>query len=101
MPDRHQFRNQLDSRFANYYHLLERGTDLCYVDPYMDIESFRIRDEARLGLVDLVQGVMDQRIANPPKDKSDRDLLDVLVSIKDPRATHSSRPTRSPACSSR
>ena len=80
-----KFRNQLDSRFANYYHLLERGTDpLCYVDPYMDIESFRIRDEARLGLVDLVQGVMDQRIANPPKDKSDRDLLDVLVSIKDP-----------------
>ena len=80
-----KFRNQLDSRFANFYHLLERGTDpLCYVDPYMDIESFRIRDEARLGLVDLVQGVMDKRIANPPKDKSDRDLLDVLVSIKDP-----------------
>lgn len=80
-----KFRNQLDSRFANYYHLLERGTDpLCYVDPYLDIESFRIRDEARLGLVELVQGVMDQRIANPPKDKSDRDLLDVLVSIKDP-----------------
>lgn len=79
-----KFRNQLDSRFANYYHLLERGTDpLCYVDPYMDIESFRIRDQARLGLVELVQGVMDQRIANPPKDKSDRDLLDVLVSIKD------------------
>ncbi|WP_328361329.1 cytochrome P450 [Mycobacterium sp. NBC_00419] len=79
-----KFRNQLDSRFANYYHLLERGTDpLCYVDPYLDIESFRIRDEARAGLVELVQGVMDQRIANPPKDKSDRDLLDVLVSIKD------------------
>ena len=26
---------------------------------------------------------MDQRIANPPKDKGDRDMLDVLVSIKD------------------
>ena len=79
-----KFRNQLDSRFANYYHLLERGTDpLCYVDPYLDIESFRIRDEARLGLVELVQGVMDDRLANPPKDKSDRDMLDVLVSIKD------------------
>ena len=26
---------------------------------------------------------MHQRIANPPKDKSDRDMLDVLVSIKD------------------
>ena len=79
-----KFRNQLDSRFANYYHLLERGTDpLCYVDPYLPIESFRIRDEARLGLVELVQGVMDHRIANPPRDKSDRDMLDVLVSIKD------------------
>lgn len=79
-----KFRNQLDSRFANYYHLLERGTDpLCYVDPYLPIESFRIRDEARIGLVELVQGVMDDRIANPPKDKSDRDMLDVLVSIKD------------------
>jgi sterol 14-demethylase len=79
-----KFRNQLDSRFANFYHLLERGTDpLCYVDPYLPIESFRIRDEARLGLVELVQGVMDHRIANPPRDKSDRDMLDVLVSIKD------------------
>jgi len=79
-----KFRNQLDSRFANYYHLLERGTDpLCYVDPYLDIESFRIRDEARAGLVELVQEVMDSRIASPPKDKSDRDMLDILISIKD------------------
>ncbi len=79
-----KFRNQLDHRFAEYYHLLERGTDpLCYVDPYLPIESFRIRDEARANLVELVQEVMHGRIANPPKDKSDRDLLDVLVSIKD------------------
>jgi len=79
-----KFRNQLDSRFANYYHLLERGTDpLCYVDPYLPIESFRIRDEARAGLVELVQEVMNSRIANPPKDKSDRDMLDILISIKD------------------
>jgi sterol 14alpha-demethylase len=79
-----KFRNQLDSRFANFYHQLERGTDpLCYVDPYLPIESFRIRDEARKGLVALVQDIMNQRIANPPADKSDRDMLDVLVSIKD------------------
>jgi sterol 14-demethylase len=79
-----KFRNQLDSRFANYYHQLERGTDpLCYVDPYLPIESFRIRDEARVGLVALVQEIMHQRVANPPKDKGDRDMLDVLVSIKD------------------
>lgn len=79
-----KFRNQLDSRFAHFYHQLERGTDpLCYVDPYLPIESFRIRDESRVGLVALVQEIMDQRIANPPNDKSDRDMLDVLVSIKD------------------
>ena len=79
-----KFREQLDSRFANFYHLLERGTDpLCYVDPYLPIESFRIRDEARVGLVALVQEIMNQRIANPPTDKTDRDMLDVLVSITD------------------
>lgn len=79
-----KFREQLDSRFANFYHLLERGTDpLCYVDPYLPIESFRIRDEAREGLVGLVQEIMNQRIANPPNDKTGRDMLDVLVSITD------------------
>jgi len=79
-----KFRNQLDSRFAHFYHELERGTDpLCYVDPYLPIESFRRRDDARKGLVALVQDIMNQRIANPPADKRDRDMLDVLVSIKD------------------
>jgi sterol 14-demethylase len=79
-----KFRNQLDHRFAEYYHDLERGTDpLCYVDPHLDIESFRLRDEGRVKLVALVQEVMDERIANPPKGKEDRDLLDVLVSVKD------------------
>jgi len=79
-----KFRNQLDSRFAHFYHQLERGTDpLCYVDPYLPIESFRIRDEARKGLVALVQEIMNRRLANPPADKSDRDMLDVLVSITD------------------
>ena len=83
-----KFRKQLDSRFAELYHLLERGTDpLCYVDPYLPIESFRVRDRARAGLVELVQEIMNGRIVNPPKDKSDRDMLDVLVSIKDEEGT--------------
>ncbi len=44
-----KFREQLDHRFAEYYHELERGTDpLCYVDPYLPIESFKRRDEARV-----------------------------------------------------
>ncbi len=79
-----KFREQLDSRFANFYHLLERGTDpLCYVDPYLPIESFRVRDEARVGLVALVDEIMQRRIADPPSDKTKRDMLDVLVTIKD------------------
>src|ERR1700736_6695655 len=79
-----KFREQLDGRFARLYHQLEQGTDpLCYVDPYLPIESLRLRDEARLGLVELGQEIMNDRIANPPKDKSDRDMLDVLVTIKD------------------
>jgi sterol 14-demethylase len=79
-----RFRDQLDSRFARLYHDLERGTDaLAFVDPYAPIDSFRRRDEARRGLVDLVQGIMDGRAAGdpPPASDDDRDLLDVLMSI--------------------
>jgi sterol 14-demethylase len=79
-----RFREQLDGRFAHLYHDLERGTDaLAYVDAYADIESFRARDAARAGLVELVQGIMDGRAQEPPPEKEDRDLLDVLMSIKD------------------
>ncbi|WP_280333134.1 cytochrome P450 [Nocardia wallacei] len=79
-----KFRDELDERFAHLYHELEQGTDaLCYVDPYAPIDSFRRRDEARAELVDLVQGIMNGRIANPPQGKDDRDMLDVLVSIRD------------------
>src|SRR6202158_2560378 len=79
-----KFRDELDSRFAHLYHELERGTDpLAYVDAYLPIESFRRRDEARKGLVALVQDIMNNRAANPPADKSERDMLDVLISVKD------------------
>ena len=79
-----KFRRELDSRFAHFYQELEHGTDpLCYVDAYLPIESFRRRDEARAGLVALVSEIMAKRIANPPEDKTRRDMLDVLVSIPD------------------
>jgi sterol 14-demethylase len=77
-----KFRDQLDRRFAELYHELERGTDaLAYVDPYAPIESFRRRDAARAALVDLVQGIMDARTAGPAATDDDRDLLDVLMSV--------------------
>jgi sterol 14-demethylase len=78
-----KFRAELDGRFAELYHDLEQGTDaLAYVDPYAPIESFARRDAARLGLVSLVQGIMDRRAEGPPATDEDRDLLDVLMSIR-------------------
>ena len=76
------FREELDSSFARHYHELERGTDaIAYVDPYADIESFRIRDAAREKLVELVQGIIDKRKERGQVAREDRDLLDVLISI--------------------
>ena len=80
-----KFRRQLDSRFAALYHDLERGTDaLAFVDPYAPIDSFRRRDAARGGLVALVSEIMAGRAAAPPASREDRDLLDVLMSLRDP-----------------
>jgi sterol 14-demethylase len=75
-----KFREQLDGRFASLYHDLEKGTDaLAYVDAYAPIESFRRRDEARVEIVKLVEAIM---AARGPFTDEDRDLLDVLMSIK-------------------
>jgi len=83
-----KFRHELDRRFAELYHDLEQGTDaIAYVDPYAPIDSFRRRDEARLGLVHLVQGIMDRRSDGPPATDDDRDLLDVLMSIREEDGT--------------
>lgn len=78
-----KFRDQLDSRFAQLYHELEQGTDaLAFVDPYAPIESFQRRDKARAALVELVQGIMNGRAEGPPPARDDRDMLDVLMSVK-------------------
>jgi sterol 14alpha-demethylase len=84
-----KFREQLDGSFAALYHDLEQGTDaLAYVDAYAPIESFRRRDEARRGLVALVQAIMESRAAGPPPSSDDdRDLLDVLMSIANDNGT--------------
>ncbi len=83
-----RFREELDKRFAELYHDLEQGTDaIAYVDPYAPIESFRRRDAARRGLVDLVEGIMERRVAGPPSSDEERDLLDVLMSIKNEDGT--------------
>lgn len=79
-----KFRLELDRRFADLYHDLERGTDaLAYVDAHADIPSFHARDRARIALVELIQEIMDRRSAAGPPEADDRDLLDVLMSIAD------------------
>ena len=80
-----RFREQLDGRVAKLFHDLEQGTDaIAYVDPYADIESFRKRDAARIELVSLIQAIMDRRAGEPPAAEDERDLVDVLMSIKNP-----------------
>ncbi|WP_299571760.1 cytochrome P450 [uncultured Williamsia sp.] len=77
-----KFREQLSGHIAHLFHDLEKGTDpIAYVDYHADIESFRKRDESRAELQEFIQGIMNDRIANPPKSKEDRDLMDVLVSV--------------------
>lgn len=76
------FRDELDASFAEHYHELERGTDaIAYVDPYADIDSFRLRDAAREKLVSLVQGIIERRKERGKVPRDQRDLLDVLISL--------------------
>jgi sterol 14-demethylase len=76
------FRDQLDGSFAAVYHQLEHGTDaIAYVDAYADIESFRLRDEAREQLVAKIQAIINARIAQGEIPKDERDLLDVLIAV--------------------
>ncbi|MGB3699133.1 MAG: cytochrome P450 [Gordonia sp. (in: high G+C Gram-positive bacteria)] len=83
-----KFRQELSGHIAHLYHELERGTDpIAYVDMHADIESFRRRDAARAELVEFIGGVLERRIANPPAEKDDRDLLDVLVSLRNDDGT--------------
>jgi sterol 14-demethylase len=76
-----KFREELDGRFAQLYHDLERGTDaLAFVDPYAPIESFRKRDEARAGLVRLIEAIIAGREGKEVT-KETRDLLDILLMV--------------------
>jgi sterol 14-demethylase len=80
-----KFREELDAHVAHLFHDLEQGTDaIAFVDPYADIPSFHRRDAARAELVEIIEGIMARRReAGPPTDPEDRDLVDVLMSIKD------------------
>ncbi|MCB1002919.1 MAG: cytochrome P450 [Acidimicrobiales bacterium] len=76
-----KFREQLDGSVAHLFHDLEKGTDaMAYVDPYLDIESFRKRDAARAELVERIDAIMATRRDGTAPD-GDQDLVDVLMSL--------------------
>ena len=80
-----RFREQLDGRFAGLYHDLEQGTDaLAYVDPYADIPSFHApRRRPGAASSSWSRRSWTSRADEPPVPaKDDRDLLDVLMSIR-------------------
>lgn len=78
-----RFREELDVRYAELFHDLERGTDaVAFVDPYADIESFHRRDAARVELVGLIEAIMHRRDADGPPPADERDLVDVLMSLR-------------------
>ena len=57
-----KFRQQLDTSVMHLFHDLEQGTDaIAFVDPYADIESFRLRDAARAALVERMEDIIDSR----------------------------------------
>ena len=78
-----RFREELDVRYAHLFHDLERGTDaVAFVDPYADIESFHRRDAARAELVAMIGDIMARREAEGPPPTDERDLVDVLMSLR-------------------
>ena len=98
-----KFREQLDHRFAEYYHELERGTDpLCYVDPYLPIESFRRRDEARVRTGCAGSGDHESADRQPAHGQEPTATCSTCWCRSRTRgAISGSRRTRSPGCSSR
>ena len=85
-----KFREELDVEVAHLFHDLEQGTDaIAFVDPYADIDSFRRRDSARAALVERIEAIMAKRragsdaVGSGAADPDERDLVDVLMSIKD------------------
>ena len=79
-----RFREELDAHVAELFHDLERGTDaIAFVDPHADIDSFHRCDAARAELVGIIEGIMRRREEQGPVDAEDRDLVDVLMSMKD------------------
>ncbi len=75
------FRDELSEDYYKAFYDLEKGTDaLAYVNPNLPLPVFRIRDQARARLVDLLTEVFDRRARDADGKK---ELFDVLLSLRD------------------
>jgi sterol 14-demethylase len=80
-----EFREELTPEYTRLFQELERGTDwLAYISPHLPLPSFRTRDRARRRLVELIQGIIDNRKREGRKTS---DLVAVLTSIKNEDGT--------------
>jgi sterol 14-demethylase len=59
-----EFRGEMNEEFSAVYFDLERGiTPLAFINPYLPTPSFRLRDKARVRLVEMIGDVMRSRRA--------------------------------------
>ena len=76
----HEFRQNLTGEFAKLYRDLEGGINLiAFFKPYWPLPKMRRRDRARLGVVELISGVMRQRRATTQEHE---DFLQTLMDAR-------------------
>lgn len=72
-----EFRQGMTEEFARIYHDLERGvTPLAYIHAHLPIPAFRQRDRARVRLVELISGIIDERVRTG---RTGEDFLQTLM----------------------
>ncbi len=75
-----EFREGMTDEFARIYHDLERGiTPLAYINSRLPIPAFRRRDKARVRLVELITGIVEQRKRSG---RTGEDFLQTLMDSK-------------------
>lgn len=72
-----EFREGMSEEFAAVYHDLEAGvTPLAYINPYLPVPSFRRRDKARVRMVEMISGIIRDRLRD---EREGEDFLQTLM----------------------
>ncbi len=75
-----EFRHGMSDEFARVYHDLERGvTPLSYIHNDLPLPSFRKRDRARVRMVEMIAGIVEQRRGSG---RQGEDFLQTLMDAK-------------------